>query len=299
MATLGEPPGSGDEPLRVDDVGEVDAVEREEPRDWSRWAALALAFVLGVAATVVVTNARQQTAERSEISLVTAVGDLSAGSPSELEFEIMNAGSRAVDVVGLDVVGWTRAESAEVSAHASASEWTRADLLADVDCENRPDTTIDVTVRTAGVEETISVPLAERDHLDLTSFWSEACPTRPIATIQLEFAESVGLDPDRMVMEFELLQFDERWMQVVAVESATGGFSARARNLPLQLPPGEPTHLTVEWAVTDCDTANDVADVFVSLSVVGRQFGQTRSSLTADNRTLAELARLTALACET
>lgn len=293
------------EPLRLDlradstaDVGDVRPESRAPGRP--RWAWLIAAFALGAVVSLVVADARRAVDERSTIEVVIGAQEVSGDSPTTLEYAVLNVGPQSVRILHVVPVGWVLASDESQVVTAEPGQWTTVPTVVNVDCDVRPDATATVTARSAAGERSAETTLPSDINDDLLVAWSEACPARPVVEIDAGLVEPTRTTDDVMTgIVWMEPQGTEDSVEVVNLGSRNAGFTAVAPNLPMELPVGVPSDVTVQWRVIDCDQALRLTDARLDVTLATPEPRAFRVNISLDAPATLALARFSGSVCGT
>jgi hypothetical protein len=298
------------EPLRLD-LGATSNEPSGEPSSgfadraagrW-RWLLLAAVFLLGVAVSLVVTNVRDATQEQTAVALAVGAQQLRDGDPATLEYTVLNVGPRAVGLVHAVPVGWQLQGpqgEAERSVTAPSGQWATVATAVEPDCDLRPDGTVEVTARLRGNSVRTDAILPPGLYDDLLAIWTQACPARPLVHIDAEVAELTVADNERLVGTVQLEpQGTERSVVITEIDSRTAGFAASSPDLPVELPLGQPTPVTVEWRIVDCDHAFRMINARLEVTVATIEPRAFVLAVDLDESVAMDLARFSGSHCGT
>ncbi|MBB5789317.1 hypothetical protein [Jiangella mangrovi] len=296
-----------DEPFHLGVVGESPSSEPPPAPGggghW-RWVALAAAVAVGAVLGLVVSDARHDAAELTEIRVV--AGGLDAftmstpDEPVSIGVHLLNAGEREIEILGFGADGLTIVpDSADPEpVTAPPGEWVtiQQDGLVP-DCAADPPARLQVRIRDAGGEQRVVEAAELPGYGPASQLWA-TCTYGPQVTLMEP--EVVTAGPTSLLTDFPMDNYgaDEAELQVVGVESP--GLRVEAAGLPVTVPPGEGVTVGLTWTVSSCAEARQFSDVNLTYT-----FGESAdrrdnpfSYVPVSGRARAELVLLVDRVCE-
>lgn len=337
--------GASEDPAnaRVDGLPALDLGERTSGSDdaqgaragrapmppWQRWAAIAVAVVVGVFAGAYVWHARSESAELAAaaegVDLIAGpvvagpavAGPIDGASPLDrfrliqqplrLVVELHNAGDRAIDVRNVRLPGWQLPNGADRRSISTVGpgEWRTFGLVGETRCVGSVPQHVDVDIRTEAGDASIIVPLPPADlsrqwssRMTLADVYGSACPD---VTPRLIFADAINarrsaVDPKTLQMGVQLLVPGPE-AEISDVNASAAGLRGAGRALPV---PAGGSHrsvtVSVDWRIDNCADTAEIAEATLDIEIGGR--GETATVPVAlPNRAVAVLARFTAEEC--
>lgn len=300
-------PGEGGrddiEPLRIEltDQPVAGGADASVPGNstWRGWVGLAAAFALGAAISFVVADARHDASEATAVNIVIGGQQLRDGTPGELQFSLLNNGSLPVEVLEVVPDGWQPADADPPAVTVRPGEWETVATAAVVECNERPNATVHVTARVSGSTQAAEARLPMSGQNELLAFWQSACPTQPLDEMEGRLVEVVESGGDALTAVIELRPRGvEDQVKLVSVGAQNAGFIATSRDLPVELPEGQGTPVTIEWLITDCGQALQLAGarLFVEVATVNPR--EARIDVRLGEPLTLELARFSGAFCK-
>jgi hypothetical protein len=281
-------------PRRPDDSG------REAP--WRRWAALTIAVAAGGAIGVVATNAADDAADRDRVDLVAGRPSLMVEQVPQIanprmsgQFTLYNAGTNPVDVLGVELPGWSHPADAGAVRPVTADPgaWVTIAASFDIDCAGQPGPRIDVTVRTPAGERTLEIETPPIND-EMRWAWDAGCSDTLRASADVTLVDVVSRDADQLVVEAAI--HVSGLQSVTSIVSDVPGFTVIA---PTPVDTAGSKQLDLTWQVSECGRATTMRDGQLTVTL---RDGDTATDNVVeaylDSGLLVELARFSAVACE-
>lgn len=294
------------------DLGVVGAAEEPAPHPdpdppdsrsgHRRWVAAALAFVVGGVVGLVVADAREEATGRARVelfggSVLPAVFDGSRPY-GELTVTVLNAGDRAVEIVGVVVEGTTIAAGSEAAEPVTAEpgrwvSYVQRDL--EVDCDGPLPDAMSVRARTESGEEQLVELEPPDDHEGLRSFWYFQCQVEGIR-LQVQDSTVIETGEGRVVLGLELGNTGPADLRVRTVAARAPGFTLTTDAADLSVPAGESVTVTTTWTVRDCRLALNASGGSLAVRIVHGD-AETEQIIVLPDAGFVALARLSGQYC--
>ncbi|MBB5787589.1 hypothetical protein [Jiangella mangrovi] len=280
-----------------------DDTDRATPA-WQRWGGLGAALVVGAVVGIVANNARNDAAEYGEVDLVRGTIDVEYGSPlssnaQRLYVNLVNSGPREVEILAIDVDGFTTVTGDEGgdTVTAEPGEWVRVETNVEADCDTRPPGTLQVHVRTGSGEQNVVVAGQPGDD-QLIWAWQGGCDSSAGTGVFIGDTRTIEADASGARIMLPVTNGAQEPLTVTAMETTTPGFAMQTDPLPVDVEAGGTVQVETLWTVTDCEAAARFSEATVAVNIHNESM-DTRVSQPLDNPTLIELVRLAVRVCET
>ncbi|SDU71051.1 hypothetical protein [Jiangella alkaliphila] len=306
MTTPGEPldlgvVGGGGQPPEPPPESSPDRPGRRAGR-W-RWAAVALAFVVGGVVGLVVADAREDATVHSRVELfggqvqpVILGGERPDG---ELTVTVLNAGDRAVEIVGIEVEGMTLADGAEPGepVEAEPGAWvTYVQRGIEVDCTGALPDGLRVRARAESGEEQLT-EMAPPDNNDgLRGFWYLQCQAPYQFGLQVRDSAVIRTGDAEVVLGLELANDGPDDLSLGAIAARAPGFALTTDATELAIPAGESVAVETTWTVSDCETALSASGGSMAVRIL-HDGAETEQIIVLPEQGFVALARLSGRSC--
>lgn len=278
-----------------------------EPRPahrWRRWALPVAALAAGGLLGAVVTDARHDAAELARVGIVsgpsTWVPETGGEGSATVGLQLMNIGSRPVEIVGVEADGFGVAPGAEPAeaVEAPVGDWVAVEqegMLAD--CSAAAPTSLRVRIRDADGAERVVTADQNVDRGGVGMLWTEQCEfgsgyvqfVGPVATTLADASVTVTLT---------LLNHSGRSVEVTRVVPMVPGMTATLPSLPISLPGRGTGQVDVTWTVDECAAAMSMSgDAGWIEYTVASGVMSVPEAYPLDGPTMVELVRLAARVC--
>lgn len=274
-----------------DEVG--DPAPRTPMPTWQRWAALAVAFVVGVAAGAYVWYARDESARlAAEADRVVLVASQVTGAfsydqfgliraPNRLSVELHNPGPRDVRVSDVRLREWRFQQDSGPRRARTVPQggWTRFALVGDLSCIGSVPRQLEVDVRTDEAGSTIVVPLppAGRELDDssllqtLDSIYSSVCGDTGSGRIMARTINTRrdAVDPQVLQMGVQLLVPGPE-AEITAIDGSAAGYRGVGTDPDLPVPSGgdrRSVTVTVDWRIDSCSDTAELNEAVLDLEI--------------------------------
>ena len=271
---------------------------------WRPYVAIGLALAIGVTVGVIATEARENTAQSQQVELHPGPLSFSTedGTPSSVDFTLLNAGPDVVDIVDITVPGWNRDEDAgePTTGTVEPGEWVTFTIYGWWQCDADRSGDVEVTARTESSDpSTSALNLAEASRRDLDNSRRLQCETVEGADPWLHHASAVTITaPDTVTVTIPVGNRIDRPTHIIAVASATPGFEVRSPDIPLVLSANESASMTLSWTLSDCAAAEGIEQPAIALDTKSGP-SQRRTEYNVEPAVLVELVRVTERTCRT
>jgi hypothetical protein len=223
-----------------------------------------------------------------------------AVTSGEINAGVFNMGERAVTVLAARPAGWLPADGAEHLVVVPPGEWAEVPLLLRPNCAQRPRPELDLTVRTDGGGQRMTLPLPP-DGIDLSASHRQVCSEHARRGIALDAVDGVVVDGDALRMTIKLRHLgsgDSGDITVTELTATRAGFQGAGVDLPIVLrPDGVAVDVDMLWTVERCDLTDNLADIPVVTRLTRPDFVVRDQPLELPGRGVAALARFSAVAC--
>lgn len=225
---------------------------------------------------------------------------------------VFNAGVRTVDIIEIDMDGWTRPPSARPTEPVAArpGKWTSVRASLTPECgsrEARPEPgaalVVSALVRSGNRETEVPVTFAPGTSW-FRDLWAMTCaPTdAPYPEVLVHAVEvlSPGDQPDTLRTRLFLTLADGgSRATLVRIWSHVRGFDSYADGLPIELRGDDVSEVNLTWQVESCEPVDQLETAQLSLHLAtgdGPSGARLRSAPVPD-QVLIELGRLFAQGC--
>ncbi len=279
------------------------------PPSWWQWGALAVAVAVGLAAGVLVSNARHDaadlTAAEEEIRLIAGIPQITfVQAPAvELGFPLYNAGQLDVVVHSARPAGWTIVdeEADPPTTRLRSGEWTNVlTTVAAGECAGVTPSVLQLSVRTEAREQRADVVLPATSVLREAQ--DVACDTNLVyqVGIGVERVQVMPSEPDVLVMRLYLRAFDPSMrFELTALSGSAAGFQTVAATVPASFEPGgrSPSQVDVTWRITECTLTELLGDVELAAELLDENGRTTNDRIVLASEGIAALARFGTSQC--
>ncbi|WP_116950829.1 hypothetical protein [Jiangella endophytica] len=292
------PPGDDPAPAGHDDPGERPA------HRWRRWAVPVAALLVGGLLGTVVADARHDAAELARVGIVSGPSswtpETGGDASIRVDLQLMNIGSRPVEIVGVEVDGFGVMPGTEPieSVDAAVGDWVVVQQEGMVaDCTAAAPATLRVRIRDAdGGERTVS---AEQnvDYGGIGMLWTGQCEfgegfVHFIGPVDTRLADT------SVTVTLPLLNYSGRSVQVTHLVPMAPGMTATLPELPISLPGQGTAQVEITWTVDDCYAAMSMSgDAGKVEYTVTNGTMEVPEAYTLDGPIMVELVRLAARVC--
>ncbi len=265
-----------------------------------RWAALALAFVVGGVVGLVVADAREDATVHSRVELfggqvqpVILGGERPDG---ELTVTVLNAGDQPVEIVGIEVEGMTLADGAE-PVEAEPGAWvTYVQRGIEVDCTGPLPDGLRVRARAGSGEEQLT-EMAPPDNNDgLRGFWYLQCQAPYQFGLQVRDTAVIRTGDGDVVLGLELANDGPDDLSLGAIAARAPGFALTTDATELAIPAGESVAVETTWTVSDCETALGASGGSMAVRIL-HDGAETEQIIVLPEQGFVALARLSGRSC--
>ncbi|MFW6091111.1 MAG: hypothetical protein ACODAF_04500 [Actinomycetota bacterium] len=289
---------------------------------WQRWAALAVALVVGAVAGAYVWYARDESARvAAEADRVVLVASQVTGAfsydqfgliraPNRLAVELHNPGPRDVRVSDVRLREWRFQQDSGPRRVRTVPQggWTRFALVGDLACVGSVPRQLEVDVRTDAGRASIVVPLPPvgRDHDDrsllqtLDSIYSSVCGDTGSGRIMARTINTrrAAVDPQVLQMGVQLLVPGPE-AEITAIHGSAAGYRGVGTDPDLPIPSGGDRRsitVAVDWRVVNCSLTAELGGA--SLDVEISEAGESAAvNVMLPPEAVAALARFGAEEC--
>ncbi|MBB5789316.1 hypothetical protein [Jiangella mangrovi] len=282
------------------DEGAVATGRRGRP-GWRRWGVLAAAVLVGVAGGLVVAEARDDAAGYAHIELFGGPEPafLYAGRPKgQLTVTVLNAGERAVEILGIDIDGVTLADGAEPPEPVAVEPgswvtYVQRDLV--VDCSGPLPEAMRLRARTESGDERLVDVEPPDDHESLRGFWYTECQIGP-SGLRVGSTGLIETGTDGVVLGIELVNDGLDDLRLGDIASRAPGFALTTDAADRSVPAGQSITVVTTWTVRDCDPALRATGGSLAVRILTGT-SETEQIVVLPDHAFTSLARLSGLAC--
>jgi hypothetical protein len=272
---------------------------------WQRWAIPAAALLVGGLLGAVVVDARHDAAELARVDVVSGPSNWTPASGEDgsatVDLQLMNIGSRPVEIVGVEADGFEIAAGTEPieAVEAAVGDWVvvqQPGLVAD--CETETTSTIRVRVRDGDGDERTVEAEQNLQFGGLDMFWIDQCEFAGGYVQFIGPPAEVVVGEDNLTATTSLQNYSGRSTRVTRMVPVAPGMTASQPELPIELPGHGNALVETVWTVDDCAAAMSMAgDAGRVEFTVASGSAEYPESYPLDASTMVELVRLAGRVC--